>query len=57
MTHFIRIDNLESTNYQMFVKRIDAILQTYFEFSHASDFINAIKQAHSYGFSGFDYLL
>jgi hypothetical protein len=57
MTHFIRIDDLESVYYQLFVKRIDEILQTDFEFSYASDFNNAIKQAHSYGFSGFENLL
>ncbi|OUR60926.1 hypothetical protein A9Q74_11580 [Colwellia sp. 39_35_sub15_T18] len=54
MTHFIRIDDLESTYYKMFVKRMDETLQTIFELSFAKDFNDAIKQAHSYGFSGFE---
>lgn len=54
MTHFIRIDNLESVYYQLFVERIDEVLQTFFEFSYAADFKNAIKQANLCGFLGFE---
>jgi len=54
MTHFIRIDDLESIHYQLFVKIIDEALQADFDFKYATDFNNAIKQAHSYGFSGFE---
>lgn len=56
MTHFIRIDDRESIYYQLFVKRIDELLQIFFEFSFAADFSNAIKQANLCGFLGFENL-
>ncbi len=57
MVRFIRIDSPESTRYQMFVKRMDNVMQEHLEFSFATDLNDAIKQAHAYGFSGFDHTL
>jgi len=54
MARFIRIDSPESTRYQMFVKRMDVVMQENLAFSFATDFDDALKQAHSYGFSGFE---
>lgn len=54
MTHFIRIDEPESINYQIFVKKMDDILQTKFALSFAGNFSEAIKQAHAFGFAGFN---
>lgn len=54
MTHFIRIDDLDSTCYQVFVKRMDEALQTKFELCFATDFNDAIKQAYLFVFSGFE---
>jgi len=54
LVQFIRIDSPESTRYRMFVKRMDIVMQEHLEFSFAADLKDAIKQAHSLGFSGFE---
>ena len=57
MTHFIRIDDPESIRYHMFVERMDKVMQENVQFRFAADLNDAIKQAHSLGFSGFDHTL
>jgi len=54
LTHYIRIDDPQSTTYQLFVERIDHVIQKITKFSLANDLDDAIKQAHSYGFTGFE---
>jgi len=54
LTHYIRIDDTRSTMYKLFVERIDNAMQKITKFSFANDLDDAIKQAHSYGFTGFE---
>jgi len=55
MKRFIRIDEPESTRYHMFVKRMDKVMKENVEFSFAVDLNDALEQAHSFGFSGFEH--
>jgi len=54
LTHFIRIDDIDSTRYQLFLKRIDDQVKDKINLSFAENFEDAIEQARQLGFNGFD---
>ncbi|MGL1957360.1 MAG: hypothetical protein OCD00_08605 [Colwellia sp.] len=54
LTHFIRIDNVNTAHYKLFVARMDAALKEKTTFNLAHCFDEAIQKAHALGFSGFE---
>jgi len=54
LTHFIRVDDVNSERYQLFVKRIDDQVKDDITLCFAENFEDAIEQAHQLGFNGFD---
>lgn len=54
LTHFIRIDNPDSVHYEAFIKPLDALVKQKIAFSFADNLKDAIAQAKTLGFIGFE---
>lgn len=54
LTHFIRVDDVNSGRYQIFVKSLDDQIKEDITLCFVENFEDAIEQAHQLGFNGFD---